>query len=218
MELIDRPGFFHHQLQWDWNTNRLNKLIAILGREWFAGKKILEVGSGHGAIGAVLISLGAHVIFTDARAAHVEYLKGCGYEAYVMDQDSMWTVPGPFDLIIHWGVSYHLNHWQQDLLCAINSTTLLCFETEVADNPSPEFELKVQEIDHYDQAFNRIGTLLSPARIEAFVSSHGASFTRFDDRDLDTGGRAKYYSWKAGETTTDDAIGRRLRRFWIIKR
>jgi 2-polyprenyl-3-methyl-5-hydroxy-6-metoxy-1,4-benzoquinol methylase len=96
-------NLFQNNIQFEWNTKRLNKLVSLLGPRWFAGKKILEVGAGHGSTGKSLLWLGAHVVFTDARSVHVNHLKSCGLDAHIMDQDSEWTIQGPFDLIIHWG-------------------------------------------------------------------------------------------------------------------
>jgi hypothetical protein len=31
----------------NWRNTRITKLVSILGKEWFMGKTVLEVGCGH---------------------------------------------------------------------------------------------------------------------------------------------------------------------------
>ena len=106
-------SFFNHQGQTKWNLTRLNKLGHILTPDWFNGKSIIEVAAGHGVNGRALITMGAEVTFTDGRPYHVNFLKTLGLNAHVMDQDQPWTIHRQFDLIVHWGVLYHLKNWRR---------------------------------------------------------------------------------------------------------
>lgn len=209
-----RGLYFGSHLQKEWNDARTKKLISILGTEWFPGKRILEVGCGHGDNGKVLEELGAHLTFTDGRALHIDVLKSEGYEAFVMDQDAPWTIEGTFDLIVHWGVSYHLENWKQDLECALQHTSLLCFETEVRDTEDSAYVETVEEQrEHYDQALNGKGSRLSPNHLEAFFTSLGATFVRHDDPALNAG--YMNYSWEA-KNNSHFSTGQR--RFWMVSR
>lgn len=194
---MGREEYFNGQGQNEWNDARVDKIISVLGEDWFKGKKILEVGCGHGDIGKRLTKLGSSVIFTDARKIFVDFLKADGYEAYVMDNDKPWTVKGKFDLIIHWGLLYHLDKWKDDLIEAIRRSDIITLETEIADRDEDDYELKIDEIDHYDQAFNQIGTLLSSNHLEKYLTLNGTTFKRYDDKDLNAG--TQFYSWIDGE-------------------
>jgi hypothetical protein len=164
--------------------------------------------------GRAMISSGAHVTFTDGRAVHVDFLQSLGLNAMVMDQDKEWTVPGQFDLIVHWGVLYHLDNWRQDLKCALEHTTMMCLETEIVDSDDPLCERKVGEIDNYDQAVNRVGTIMSAQCLENYLTSLGATFVRYDDEDLDAKPWGDY-SWKS---KNDGGFHQGQRRFWMVTR
>jgi SAM-dependent methyltransferase len=207
-------NYFNSPLQRSWNAARVKKLVSILGEEWFLNKNILEVGCGHGNNGKALISFGAKVTFTDGRQRFVDFLKAEGFNAYVMDQDKEWSLSGNYDLIIHWGVLYHLDNWKQDLKCALDRAPLLCLESEIHGSPDPLFEKKNDEIDHYDQALNRVGTLVSAKHLENYIESLGATFVRYDDEKLNAHPVANY-SWKE-EDRPGFQSGQR--RFWMIRR
>jgi SAM-dependent methyltransferase len=211
---MSRENYFNHGPQTDWNLKRLTKLVEVLGgEEWLRGKKVLDVGCGHGENGKALRTSGADVTFTDGREVHIGFLKEEGLDAFVMDQDKEWTVEGQFDLIVHWGVLYHLNNWKQDVKCALDHAPLVCLETEIWDTDEPTFEHKRGESDHYDQALNGTGTVLSAKCFEEYLTSLGATFTRFDDEDLDS--HSMVYSWKEG-SRPGFVMGQR--RFWLIER
>ncbi len=206
--------YFQHEGQCDWNRKRLNKLVSILGAGWFPNKRILEVGCGHGQIGMELAErYGSDVTFTDGRSLHIDRIREKGFPAFVMDQDLPWTIGGQFDLIIHFGVLYHLDNWKQDIRCALTYAPLVCLETEIWGTDYPHFEHKKYETDTYDQAVNRIGTVMSAQCFEDVLTGLGANFTRYDDEDLDSG--TMRYSWK-GKQTPEFTTGQR--RFWMIRK
>jgi hypothetical protein len=192
-----------------WNEKRTKKLESILGTDWFKGRKILEVGCGHGDCGRYFANLGSTVTFTDGRRGHLKQLKKDGFETHVMDQDKPWTVDGPFDLIIHWGVSYHLKEWKQDLACAVFRSPIVCFETEV--NVGDTEFVRNESPSDYDQSLNGIGVRPTAKMVEEFLDELSATFKRYDDEDLDLGGHE--YSWKE---TDREGWRQGQRRFWMI--
>lgn len=202
----------------NWTLVRTKKLISILGKNWFPGKSILDVGCGHGNNGKRLAALGARVTFTDGRPQYVLDIQREGFPAFVMDNDKEWTVAGPFDLIIHWGLLYHLNDWKRDLRCALERTPLLCLETTIASSANDAYEQKTTEgpegNHQRDNALNGIGTILSAAHVETYLTSLGCTFTRYDDEDLDKSGQHRY-AWKESDT---EGYEYGHRRFWFIKR
>ena len=70
------------------------------------------------------------------------------------------------------------------------------------------------EIDNYDQALNRTGTIMSAQCLENYLTSLGATFTRYDDEDVDAKPWGDY-SWKS---KNDGGFHQGQRRFWMVKR
>ena len=210
------PNFFANGFQQEWNEKRLKFILGIWGKDWFPGKRILEVACGRGFFGQEFKKLGAEVVFTDARQMFVDELVNNGYTAQVMDQDKPWNVTGPFDLVIHFGVLYHLDDWKQDLRCAIETAPLVLLETEATDSLDPTYEQKIREGDHYDQAFNFNATRFSDTHVEAFLTELGVPFTRYDDPAIDVL-PIFVYSWKHGVVDGPGYHGNSIRRrMWLI--
>ena len=200
----------------EWTTNRVNKLIQIFGTQWFDGKNILELGSGSGHVGSKLIKLGANLCFTDGRPQHIEKIKSLypDNECYVIDQDRPYNLEKTFDLVIHWGVLYHLNDWKQDLLSAFKHSSIICLETEVCDS-NDDIEIQISEsLDHYDHAINLIGTRPSAPSIENFITSNNRKFIRYDESDLNSS-NFHIYDWKQGSVCPGEWKAG-MRRFWVI--
>ncbi len=201
----------------EWTRRRVAKLVQILGKEWFPGKRVLDVGAGHGMNGKAVIDLGADVLFTDARQHHVDVLKKDGYNAEVMDNEKEWTVQGQFDLILHWGLLYHVDNWKQDVRCALERTPLLCLETLIGLGNNPNEEVKVPELlTTQDHAVSGIGTIMPAVVFENYVTSLGCTFQRYDDADLTVGGHHRY-DWDIN-VGVDYIDKRGQRRFWMIRK
>lgn len=204
------PSNFFIGSQQEWDEKRFKFIWTLFEKEWFKGKRVLEVACGRGTFGKEFKKLGAEVVFTDARQLFVDDLVENGYTAQMMDQDKPWTVGGPFDLVIHFGVLYHLDDWKQDLRCAIETAPLVLLETEASNVDDPTYERKIKEdSNHYDQAFNANATRFSDTHVEAVLTELGVPFTRYDDPSLDG---PFPYSWKRG----DNMGGAITRRMWLI--
>lgn len=203
-----------HYVQW--RKNRVKKLTDIYGPEYFKGKRILELGCGHGHVGKFFSMLGGLVTFADGRFGLYDAVaqNNPGANFIVIDQDLPWTLSDKFDVIIHWGVLYHLDNWQQDLACTVaclEKGGILCVETETMDSDQDE-EVKVKENKELDdQALNSTGTKPSAVRVENEFTKLGLKFTRYDDSDLNTIG-GHWYDWKVANTKS---FGSAWRRFWI---
>lgn len=200
----------------EWRRKRISKMASVLGGyEWFKGKKVLELACGHGHVGSSLFDYGADVTLCDGRTEYIEHvrIKFPHLKSYVVDQTQPYFL-GNFDLVIHWGVMYHLpaKFWKQDLSCAANHANLICLETEVCDTEDPSFCIEPQE-SGYDQSMHSTGIRPSASMVEQEISSLGFKFDRYDDPDLST--PSHYYHWKVEETKTWRGG---MRRFWIIRK
>lgn len=167
-----------------WRNKRISKIQNIFGKSFFKNKKILELGCGLGDIGIHFKSLGAHVTFAEGRHNNIlEFNQKYPLEKIIeLNQNDAWSLNEKFHIIIHWGVLYHLDNWQQDLKSALNHTNLLFLESEVSDSDDPNFEIKVdEESEKYDQSLTGKGSRPSAQYIEKVLSECGATFTRYDD-------------------------------------
>jgi hypothetical protein len=118
-----------------------------------------------------------------------------------------------FDIVIHWGVLYHLDNWKADLQISIRHGKIIFLESEVCDSNDPEIEIKVNEPEQYDQAIGRTGSRPSAEMVEKYISETGATFIRYDDSDLNSDSHT--YDWPVRNTKNAPAG---QRRFWIIKK
>jgi hypothetical protein len=205
--------FNHHYI--DWRFKRISKILEIYNQDFFKHKSILELGCGHGDIGKEFISFGANVTFAEGRSYHCEILKERFLNSKIinLDQNEPWELNTRFDIIIHWGVLYHLNDWKSDLISTLKHSDLIFLESEVSDSNDVNFDLKITERDGYDQSLNGIGSRPSADNIERIIEENGFSFERFDDESLNSS--FHQYNWKVENTNTwRDG----LRRFWIVKK
>lgn len=217
------PNYFANTFQNEWNEKRLKFIKRFYGEYWFPKKRILEVACGRGFFGREFKKLGAEVTFTDARSLFVDDLVENGFTAQVMDQDKLWPfAKGSFDLIIHFGVLYHLDNWKQDLKCAVETSPLVFLETETIDSLDPTYEKKIKELpedygnDAYDQSFNIVATKFSDTHVEAYLTELGVTFDRYDEQALDVL-PTFMYSWKHGELDGSDYHRNTIRRrMWLI--
>jgi protein-L-isoaspartate O-methyltransferase len=59
----------------EWQNNRINFILSKYPKEFFKGKRILEVGAYNGYIGAYFNSLGAEVHCLEGRLQNDTYKK-----------------------------------------------------------------------------------------------------------------------------------------------
>lgn len=217
MELIPNR-YFANDVQKEWNEKRLSKILRIFGKHWFKDKRILEVACGRGFFGRELSKLGAIATFTDARQLFVDALVADGFDALVMDQDKDWVVPSTFDLVIHFGVLYHLDNWKKDLEFAVKTAPIVVLESEVVDKLDDTYEKKVQEEDEYDQAFNRTATKFSDVHVESYLKELGVQIEKESDSTIDCCPHF-VYSWSHGQEEGNGFHKNTLRRrMWVIRR
>lgn len=224
--LINDQDQFHNDYNL-WRINRVCKVEKILGTDWFVGKTVHELGCGYGRIGAYFNGLGANVTASDARQSHIDFVKEkYSIETFLIDQDQIWNLERPVDLIIHFGVLYHLKNWKEDLRSTARNSKQFFLETVVADTDDPFFEHTLFEEDEGGQnAYNGIGTVMSAANVERVLNDIGCTFVRYDDEDLSTPNKKLYqYHWTVSNNiqgyetakTFEDKPLYGGRRFWLV--
>ena len=196
----------------DWQKKRIEAITNYYTLEFFNGKTLLELGCGHGDIGAVFASLGANVTFLDAREEHLRECveKYADSRTICMDLDNEWP-PGIYDVIFHLGTLYHLKDYKDTLQKCKTSCQHLVLETEVLDSTDSTC-ISVEEPSCYDQAFNGVGNRPTTKAVEDFLTFLNFKFERVTDNRCNSG--FHYYDWEE-QNTMEWQHG--LRRFWFCK-
>ena len=189
--LTHKKNIFYKKFYEQWRRTRIKKLLSIYNVK---NKKILELGAATGAIGKFLLKNGANVTVSDAKAFLLEKIKSKKLTKIIINNDEVnWSKVFKnnerFDLIVHWGLLYHLYNWKEDLKECLKIADYICLETIVlkvveqggGDDDSGEVVFEFGQ----DQSVNFIARIPSQEAIERYLKSQGCTFKRFDDKDLD---------------------------------
>lgn len=203
-------GHYH-----DWNYKRIKLVIDHYGYSFFHGKTILDLGGGHGDLGASLYRLGAQVTVVDARAEHLKVAakKYPGIKIQLCDLDKDWPF-GKYDIILNLDLICHLKNFENHLRNACNSTDHIIVETAVCDSNDDHLAVIMPENrDVYDASFNGFSARPTGTFIERIFKECGMEYKRFDQTRLGVG--KKSYDWRVNGT---NACDENKRRFWMAKR
>jgi SAM-dependent methyltransferase len=198
-----------------WQEKRVTHVMDHYGRGWFADKRVLELACGYGDIGIYFTMLGADVTFSDARQEHLDFIKTSMPNAKTIraNLENEWPFEGHFDLILHFGVLYHLENVRFSIEKSLQSAANLAIETLVSDSDDENAHYLVKEDPKAgDTAFAGTAAHVSGPHIEKILRSHGASFEMVrDDRMNST---IHCYDWPV--TNSGRTLGGQ-RRFWYVK-
>jgi len=227
----------------DWYQNRVQKIINIFGKDWFAGKNILELGACYGDIGFELLKLGADVTFADARQEHLDVIesKFTSYslipELIKLNQEEKYNLNKKYDLVLHLGVLYHIENWKQDLECAMNHSDLMILETVVSHVKFPDRQIKnygKERTNKHNEKYEGINSVLNlncQESIESQIIKNNGKFIRFDNQELNTtvsydikkGLIRHLYDWDYDSSIGTNSqkknqknISTHFRRFWLV--
>jgi hypothetical protein len=201
--------------------SRLANLFAHVDMEQYRGMSMLEVGAGLGHIGDAFAQLGFNVTSTDGRPEHVASMKARGREAFVLDLDgpNVEQEVANYDVIISFGVLYHLAHPERFLQSCGKGAHALFLETAVCDAAAPviNYVTEARGWRGTDQALEGTGCRPSPAWVEG--QCREAGFTTI--RDISSGvgnwaiGRLDWDVRDTGEWRRD---GINLRKMWVCEK
>lgn len=184
-----------------WNQKRIATILHYYGEDFFKGKKILEVGCGWADIGAYFYSIGADVTVSDAREEHIEVIKERHPElkALVVDcEDTKWKYPEEhYDVIIHFGVLYHLANPDESIKLVSEHCDTLIIETIASDSEDTEkIEFRDEETEWkkgaWGMAYSGIGNIPSYSWVEAQLKKNGMKAVRIPNPKMCNSGRHKY--------------------------
>ena len=193
-----------------WRTSRFNGIKKYIPTDFFKGKTLLELGGGHGHNGDFFHQLGASVTTSDARQEHLTVVS----ERYphlrtlLIDGDKN-KIDSKYDIILHWGLLYHLKEIEEHLENVAANCDILLLETEVVDSDNDTLAITTEEYG-YDQAFNSVGIRPSEKYVEKILTKNGFQFKLIKDPILNA--EFHIYDWEI-KNTNSSRHG--LRRYWI---
>lgn len=192
------PEWFDYR---EWNTARFAVLYAVLGRDWWAGKRVAVIGSGDAMMARSIQQCGACVTAADAREEYVQdALQGRDpvHAAVVADFDKPWTL-GSFDCIVHFGLLYHLADPARSLRDVVTRAPYVLLETHVEPGNADVLYLTEEDARRHDQAVNGMGSRFSAAWVEATLLRLHCGWARLVDERLNVRGLLVHGSTRGTE-------------------
>jgi hypothetical protein len=198
----------------DWQINRINFILSKYPKEFFKGKRILEVGAYNGYIGAYFNALGAEVHCLEGRLENVVKIKNdypqITSEVANLDTDE-WTW-GKWNIIINFGLYYHLERFHKEHLNnCIQNCDVLFFETVVYDSSEPEIYFRQEDGD--DQSLTLIGGTPSTSYVENIFTESNITYKKYTDPFLNN--YQHKYDWP---DTGFKIFNQFHRRLWIAQK
>jgi hypothetical protein len=196
----------------NWQNNRINFILSKYPKEFFKGKRILELGAYNGYIGAYFNSIGADVLCVEGRQENVDKIKldYPNVKVECSDLDCVDWDWGHYDIIINFGLYYHLEKFHKEHLeNCINNCDLMFFESVIYD--SFESEIYFRGEDGIDQSISMKGGTPSTSYVEDIFVESGILYEKFNDSKLNDG---HHYDWM---DTNSKKLDEYARRFWIVK-
>jgi SAM-dependent methyltransferase len=188
----------------------MNCVKKYIDLNYFKSKTLLELGCGYAHIGNIFYTLGADVTSSDARQEHLTVVKRQFPHLKTLRLDcDKEKIPQVYDIIIHWGLLYHLADIEDHLADVCEKCTVLFLESVISDSTDESYYKHINE-NGYDRAFNLKGILPSPPYIEKVLKKNGFEVQLILDPILNTG---IYNYTRELKNTKTSYIG--FRRFWI---
>jgi hypothetical protein len=198
----------------DWQKNRIKFILSKYSEEFFKDKTILELGAHNGYIGAYFESLGSKVHCVEGRQINVDRIKK-DYPQLSVELANLDTNEwkwGKWDIIINFGLYYHLEHFHKEHLeNCINNCDLMFFESVIFDSDDSEIYFRNEHGN--TQSLTDIGGSPSTSYVEDIFSDKNVKYTKYSDSSLN--GHDHHYNWIGANSKKLDQFARR---FWIIKK
>ncbi len=197
-----------------WRKSRIAGLEKYVDTAIFENKKLLEVGCGCADLGVHFRdTYKCNITVSDARKEHLETVATRYPEipSFLFDCDND-RLTDKYDIILHWGVLYHISNIDEHVKNICESCDFLLLETEVMDSTNENDILFTTE-DGFDQAFNTKGCRPAPAYVERLLRQNGFMYTLITDEILNAS--IHTYSWPHIDSKSCH-VG--LRRFWVAWR
>lgn len=196
----------------DWQENRIRFILSLYNESFFKGKKILELGAFNGDIGNYFTKLGSDVTCVEGLYSNYQLMceKYPNIKSINCDLDKEEWEFGKFDIIINFGLFYHLekNH-NKHLKNCLDNCDLLFFESVILD--SSDSKLHFRNEFGVDQSLSEVGGTPTSKYVEDIFIESNVKYKRYDDIRLDSS--PHNYSWLEEDSNIFDGY---KRRFWKV--
>jgi len=197
----------------DWQFNRIKFMVGLYGEDFFKGKSILELGPFNGLIGNYFHELGAKLKLVEGRQSNIDTIINRYYPHLDAVQGNLDTDEwkyGKYDIIINFGLNYHLEKYHKEhLVNCIRNCDFMFFETVVFDSYDSEIYFRSESGN--DQSLTGKGGNPSTSFIEDIFKEENCKFTKYTDPRLN--GTRHEYDWP--DINSKILRGCR-RRFWTV--
>lgn len=212
--MVDK--YYEYEHYSSWRKSRLDVTIDYYGLNFFKEKSLLEIGCGFGHIGNEFYKIGCNVTVSDARVELINKVNI--YYPHLKTQiinaeSAVWEYYQDFDVIVHWGLLYHLKNPDTNLSLMCKHCKYLILESEVIDS-SEEYIVFRNEKDDWDCSFSGIGCTPSYGWIENQLKINNFKFDRLENPKR-ANADIHHYDW-IRENNYKFKIGQRA--FWFCER
>ena len=214
--VINTDGLVIDDGYYDWQINRITVLINIYGKDFFIGKKVLELGCFKGGISKLLdnlITKSGSLTSTEGFKENYDFCKMTYPSLHFIhaDEDFLntdtWAFDEHYDIIIHWGLLYHLQYPEASIKRCLKHCDKLFLETLVKDSIEPIELVPEKNTWGTDQSIHSVGSRCNRSYIEN-IFNH-LPFKRYDESLLNSKNQPNY-DW------IPTNCGKIFRCFWII--
>jgi hypothetical protein len=197
----------------NWQNARLNFILSKYPKDFFRGKRILELGACNAYFSAIFKSLGAEVLAVEGRPDNIQKIKEYypDVDVVLSDLDTDAWQWGKWDIIINFGLYYHLEkHHKIHLENCLDNCELMFFESVIYD--SNKSEIYFRDEVGYDQSLSDCGGSPTTSYVENIFKNKNRNYEIFKTEELN--GDGHFYNWV---DTGNNIFHQNQRRFWIVK-
>ena len=197
-----------------WQESRVRWMLGLYPEEFWNGKNVLELAPFNGVIGDFFRSIGANVLSVEGRPENIKRINE-GFPLLNVIEGNLdcaeWPY-GNFDIIINFGLFYHLeNYHVEHLNNCINHCSTMFFESVVFDSNRPELYRTDEKVGD-DQSLSKVGNTPSTSFVEWILDKNCCRYVRYSDKELNGDGHT--YDW-ADENKRN--YKNQNRRMWVVK-
>lgn len=212
MQLCSNDMILSINYQPQWQHNRVNFIVDLYGKDFFNNKRILELGAFNGVIGNRFSQLGSKVTCVEGREENAKFIKDTFPHLNVivdnLDTD-VWKF-GHWDIVIHFGLFYHLEFYHEmQLNNTVKNCDVLFFESVIYD--SFEDEIRFGWEGGQDQSLSEKAGMPTTKWVENIFDKNSVKYKLYKDSRLN--GEQHRYDWIEQNSKTYDGYKRRL---WVV--